>query len=205
MKSDRPAIPLFGCVAQALRPGHHLAHLDIQQVIGEGGFSLVYQAFDPLLRHSVAVKEYLPNNIAIRKTNGDVIPRNEFLSSTFNIGQAHFHQEAKILAGLSHPCIPRLLNFWQENNTAYISMPLYGGNNLKQLYAENPTIVTLPWLKTLLASLLDTVNNVHRQGYRHLAISWDNIQIQSGSAPVLLDFGSACFAGNPEQKKPISC
>ncbi|WP_431225804.1 serine/threonine protein kinase [Serratia sp. L9] len=201
MKWDRSALPLSGCGTQALPPGHRLAHLDIQRVIGEGGFSLVYQAFDPLRRQTVAVKEYIPSTLAIRNANGEVIPRNEFLSPTFGIGQAYFRQEAAILAGLSHPCVPRLLNFWQENNTAYISMPLYRGHNLKTLYAENPAIVTLPWLQTLLASLLDTVNTVHRQGCLHLDISWDNIQIQNGSAPVLLDFGSACFINNPGQKK----
>lgn len=204
MKWDRPAPSPYGCGTQALRPGYRLAHLDIQRVIGEGGFSLVYQAFDPFIKHSVAVKEYIPSTIAIRNANGEVSPRNEFLAPTFGIGQKYFRQEAEILASLSHPCVPRLLDFWQENNTAYISMPLYGGNNLKKLYAENPAIVTFPWLRALLASLLDTVNTVHRQGCLHLDISWDNIQIQSGCAPVLLDFGSACFINISGQKKTNS-
>lgn len=187
--------------ARALPSGYRLAHLEIQQVLGEGGFSLVYQAFDRLRLRPIALKEYFPTAIAIRNARGEVIPRNDFVSSTFNMGREYFHQEADILADLSHPAIPQLLGFWQENNTAYIAMPLYGGNNLKQQVAQTPSMVTLSWLKTLLAGLLDTVNSVHLQGYLHLDISWDNIQLQTWASPILLDFGSACVIGSHCQKK----
>ncbi len=200
-KLDRPTTLTPGCCAQALHPGYRLGQLEIQQVIGEGGFSIVYQAFDHERQHAVAVKEYIPTAIAIRNNHEEVIPRNAFLSATFNAGREYFRQEAEILAGLSHPCIPRLLSFWQENNTAYICTPLYGGNNLKKLYAESPERVTMPWLQTLLASLLSTVNTIHLQGCLHLDISWDNIQIPHATPPILLDFGSACFAGADRQKK----
>ncbi|MFV8908412.1 serine/threonine-protein kinase [Serratia fonticola] len=190
-----------GCRAHALQPGYRLAQLEIQRAIGEGGFSIVYQAFDHRRKCPVAIKEYMPTAIAMRDNHGNVIPRNAFLSSVFDSGRECFHQEAKILAGLSHPCIPPLLAFWQQNNTAYISTTLYDGDNLKKLYAKNPAVVTLPWLKALIASLLDTVNTLHLQGCLHLDISWDNIQIPQSAPPILLDFGSACFAGAERPKK----
>lgn len=192
----QPAGPLmetFGCGAQALHAGYRFAQLEIQQVIGEGGFSIVYQAFDHRQQRCVAVKEYFPITIAVRNGDGTVLPRNPFLQATFNAGRDYFRQEAKILDSLVHPCIPQILGFWQENGTAYISTPLYRGQTLKKCYAENPGIVTERWLRKLLATLLNTVAAVHQQGCLHRDISWDNIQIGKHQPPVLLDFGSACF------------
>ncbi|MHA7848036.1 serine/threonine protein kinase [Serratia sp. D1N4] len=192
---------VFGCGAQALPPGYRFAQLEIQQVIGEGGFSIVYRAFDHRQQRVVAVKEYIPTAIAMRNDDGLVMPRNPFLLPTFNAGRDYFRQEAKILGSLAHPCIPPLLDFWQENGTAYISTPLYGGTTLKKRYAQNPAMVTEVWLRTLLASLLHTVAAVHQQGCLHRDISWDNIQVEDHHQPILLDFGSACFLAADGAKK----
>ncbi|WP_024913692.1 serine/threonine protein kinase [Chania multitudinisentens] len=194
-------IEKLGCGALALHPGHRFAQVEIQQVIGEGGFSIVYQAFDHRQQRCVAVKEYLPTTIATRNSDGLVVPRNPFLLATFNAGRNYFRQEATILTSLSHPAVPQCFDFWQENGTAYISMPLYGGKTLKKEYAENPAIVSEAWLRRLLASLLNTLAAVHRQGCLHRDISWDNIQIEENHPPILLDFGSACFraAGCPQK------
>ncbi|MBW7983742.1 serine/threonine protein kinase [Enterobacillus tribolii] len=183
----------FGCDMHALPPGYRFAQVEIQRVIGEGGFSIVYQAFDHRRKHTVAVKEYFPTAIAARDGKGWVMPRNAFLQPTFDAGQCYFHQEAQILGSLSHPRIPRLLGYWRGNGTAYISTPLFNGQNLKKRYAENPAMVNETWLKTLLVPLLNTLGAVHRQGCLHRDISWDNVQILDDERPVLLDFGSACF------------
>lgn len=195
------ATEVFGCGAQALHPGYRLAQLEIQQAIGEGGFSIVYQAFDHRQQHSVAVKEYIPTTIALRNAEGLVVARNPFLLPTFNAGRDYFLQEAKILGSLAHPGIPPLLGFWQANGTAYISTPLYGGTTLKKCYVQNPALVSEAWLRTLLAALLPTVAAVHRQGCLHRDISWDNIQIEDRQRPILLDFGSACFLAEDGAKK----
>lgn len=195
------ASEVSGCSAQALHPGYRFAHLEIQQAIGEGGFSIVYQAFDHRQQRFVAVKEYIPTTIAVRNADGLVMPRNPFLLPTFNAGREYFRQEAKILGCLDHPDIPQLFDFWQANGTAYISTPLYGGTTLKKRYAQNPALVTETWLRRLLASLLPTVAAVHRQGCLHRDISWDNIQIEEHQRPILLDFGSACFQAESGAKK----
>ncbi|WP_023489717.1 serine/threonine-protein kinase [Serratia sp. DD3] len=188
--------------AQALNPGYHLARLEIQQAIGEGGFSIVYQAFDHGRKHPVAVKEYFPVSIATRKPNGEVIPHDDCFLPTFNAGRTYFRQEARILDVITHPCVPQLFDFWQENNTAYISTSLYRGNTLKKCHRETPDLATQSWLMTLLTSLLNTVYMIHQQGCLHLDISWDNIQIQDGASPILLDFGSACFTNNHSPNRP---
>ncbi|OMQ25479.1 serine/threonine protein kinase [Serratia oryzae] len=187
------ATAVCGGRAQALPPGYRFAQLEIQQAIGEGGFSIVYQAFDHQQQRFAAVKEYIPTTIAERNAEGVVVPRNPFLLPTFNAGRDYFCQEAKILGSLAHPGIPPLWDFWQANGSAYISTPLYGGTTLKKRYAQHPALVTETWLRRLLASLLPTVAAVHRQGCLHRDISWDNIQIAEHQWPILLDFGSACF------------
>ncbi|NDJ56367.1 serine/threonine protein kinase [Enterobacteriaceae bacterium 4M9] len=180
-----------GCRALALAPGHSLGGLVIEQVIGEGGFSLVYRAFDPQYQRAVALKEYLPTTLASRNGNGEVVPRSELLAPTFLTGRQQFCHEAKTMAQLSHPAIPALLRFWQQSNSAYICMPLYCGQNMKKTWAGRPEAVSMKWLSAWLAPLLDAVATVHRQGYLHLDIAWDNIVLESATWPVLLDFGSA--------------
>lgn len=180
--------------AQALPPGYRFAQIEIERVIGEGGFSVVYQAYDHRRRHTVAVKEYFPAAIAARNSAGWVMPRNEYLQPTFSAGLEYFRREAQILGRLSHPRIPRLLGFWHANGGAYISTPLFDGQNLKKRYAQAPAMVNEAWLRRLLAPLLHTVGTVHHQGCLHRDISWDNIQMPESGLPVLLDFGSACMS-----------
>ena len=57
---------------QPLPNGHLLEEYTIDRQLSLGGFSIVYQATDTAGRQ-VAIKEYLPNSLALR-TRGDVTP-----------------------------------------------------------------------------------------------------------------------------------
>lgn len=60
--SHKPTVlSTSGRSEHALRPGYHLAQWEIQQLIGEGGFSLVYQAIDKHTHQKVAIKNIFPH------------------------------------------------------------------------------------------------------------------------------------------------
>ncbi len=182
---------MLGRSAHALPSGYCLDQWEIQYVIGEGGFSLVYQAFDKDKQCEVAIKEYFPASISIRTSSQEVIARHAIHLATFNRGKACFYQEAEILSRIHHPYIPHFLGSINKNNTVYIVTTLHHGFNLKKWYKDSPKALSQHWLTEFLLSLLDTVNAIHIKGYLHLDISWDNIQLQDKATPILLDFGSA--------------
>lgn len=51
----------------SLKPGHRLHWYSIGRVLGQGGFGVTYLAHDFNLNHEVAIKEYLPIEIAVRE------------------------------------------------------------------------------------------------------------------------------------------
>ena len=59
----------------ALGPGYRLHEYQIESVLGHGGFGITYLATDTHLHKKVAIKEFLPNDVAIR-TDGSTVEAN---------------------------------------------------------------------------------------------------------------------------------
>ena len=59
----------------ALPQGHRLQEYELVRVLGMGGFGMTYLGFDHHLNQVVAIKEYLPSDIATRTTDRSVAPR----------------------------------------------------------------------------------------------------------------------------------
>ena len=62
---------------ETLKPGSTVDQYQIQGVIGSGGFSVVYSATDLENNQKVVIKEFMPRRLAIRETNGNVVPKSE--------------------------------------------------------------------------------------------------------------------------------
>ena len=163
----------------------------ITGLIGEGGFGVVYRAWDDALERHVAIKEYMPESLAVRgKASFDVSVRSERHRGTFEAGLKSFVNEARLLARFDHPALVKVLRFWEANHTAYMAMPYYEGPTLKtalDLLGGPPPEETL---RDWLLPLLDALSVLHRQHYYHRDIAPDNILL-TGSGPLLLDFGAA--------------
>ncbi|MDF3035122.1 MAG: phosphotransferase enzyme family protein [Paucimonas sp.] len=171
--------------------GTRLAEFEIQGIVGEGGFGIVYIAFDHSLQRTVAIKEYMPAVLAARTADSSVTVRSKQHQETFDKGLKSFINEARLLAQFDHPALIKVYRFWEQNNTGYMAMRYYEGRTLKSIVAEDPSIITEVWLKSILAPVLEALDTLYRMKILHRDISPDNIMVQSNGEAVLLDFGAA--------------
>jgi serine/threonine protein kinase len=176
----------------ALPDGARLGEFEIRSVIGEGGFGIVYLAWDHLLHRQVAIKEYMPSTLATRSlTTTDVSPRAERFAETFALGLRSFINEAQLLASFDHPSLLKVYRFWEANGTAYMVMPYYQGITLKRTLIERNAPPDEGWLLALVEPLLDALEVMHREHCYHRDIAPDNILLLGDGTPLLLDFGAA--------------
>ena len=171
----------------------------IEQVLGVGGFGITYRARDTNLDKDVAIKEYLPGDLAMRAPDGNVVAQSTGGEGDYKWGLDRFLLEARTLAKFSHPHIVRVLRYFEANATAYMVMDYEKGDALKtvlQLAPRPPEAI----LKGLVAPLLEGLAAVHAAGFLHRDIKPDNIFIRADGRPVLIDFGAARQALGGETK-----
>ena len=174
-----------------LPEGTRIRDYQITGLIGEGGFGIVYLAFDVSLQRRVAIKEYLPASMASRaNASMAVVVKSTRHQETFALGLKSFLNEARLLARFDHPSLVKVYRFWEENNTAYMVMPYYEGPTLKRVLAELGHAPDEAALRTWLRPLLDALAVMHSAHCFHRDIAPDNILL-TASGPLLLDFGAA--------------
>jgi serine/threonine protein kinase len=175
----------------ALPGGTTLGEFEITGLIGEGGFGIVYLAYDHSLQRRVALKEYMPSSLAGRGAGALVAVKSERHADTFQAGLRSFINEARLLAQFDHPSLVKVYRFWESNDTAYMVMPFYQGVTLKEALRLMKSPPDEAWLKRLLAQLLEALSVIHNEQCFHRDIAPDNILIQPDGRPLLLDFGAA--------------
>lgn len=176
----------------ALPPGTRLGEFELQRVLGEGGFGIVYLAWDSMLERRVAVKEYMPSSLASRAgSSTQVYVKSERYRETFELGLKSFIKEAKTLAQFDHPSLVKVYRYWEAHGTAYMAMPFYEGRTLKDELMANG-LPSEDWLMAMLDPLTEALRVVHGEQWYHRDIAPDNIMLLAGSGrPLLLDFGAA--------------
>ena len=174
----------------ALPAGHALQEYRIERVLGVGGFGLTYLALDENLNLKVAVKEYLPADVALRAPDCSIAPRSEETLELFDWGKRRFLDESRTLASFRHPNIVRVMRFFEANGTAYMVMEFVEGAPLPDWVVRRRPLAEAQ-VAAVVAPLLDGLEVVHKSGYTHRDIKPPNIYIRDDSSPVLLDFGAA--------------
>ena len=163
----------------------------IDGVLGEGGFGITYLATDVHLNAAVAIKEYLPQDIVFRSSDGSVSPTASEHVPRYEQGLDSFLVEARTLASFRHRAIVRVSRFFEANQTAYMVLEVESGEPFKSWWPQNKQIGEKALIELLLP-LLDGLAAVHAAGFLHRDIKPDNIQVRaSDGSLVLLDFGSA--------------
>ena len=175
---------------QALPPGFRLGTYHVVRVLGVGGFGVTYLCEHTGLAVQVAVKEYLPNEIAVRDGT-EVHPKSAGDREGFEWGLSRFLEEARTLARFEHPNVVRVRDCFEANHTAYIVMDYEDGEPLDALLQRHGTL-TEAQLKRVLLPVADGLRQVHAAGFLHRDIKPANFFVRrSDESPVLLDFGSA--------------
>ena len=178
--------------AGLLPVGSRLAEFEITRVIGQGGFGVVYEAWDHDLERVVAIKEYLPTSLSTRQNDGTVVPLSERHRETFDLGMRSFINEARLLAQFDHPSLLKVYRFWQERGTTYMVMPFYRGDTLREALVAIPAGVDEAWLIRIMDGVTQALGVMHNANCYHRDIAPDNIILLEGSGrPVVLDFGAA--------------
>ena len=174
----------------ALPTGHRLHWYVLERVLGQGGFGITYLAHDSNLDRRVAIKEYLPAEVARRRSDASARPRTESHSERYAWGLERFLAEARTLARFDHPNIVRVLSIFEANNTAYMVMRFEEGEDLGTRLERVGTL-TDGELRACLMPILDGLHLIHTSGFIHRDIKPENIYVREDGTPVLLDFGSA--------------
>ena len=156
----------------ALSPGTVLQNrYRIAKLVGQGGFGAVYRGWDIALEQPVAVKE-----------NFDSGPES----------QRQFEREAKLLAGLRHPNLPRVGDhFSVPGQGQYLVMDFVEGKSLAVLLAERGGPLSeaeaLPWIRQVCGAL--TYLHQRTPPIIHRDIKPENIIVTNEGRAVLVDFG----------------
>ena len=179
----------------ALPRGAALRDYTIEEVLGHGGFGIVYRARHNELDNVVAIKEYLPIELALRE-GAEVHPRSEACRTGYEDGLQRFHDEARALIEFqSHPSIVSCRDFFRANGTAYLVMEYEHGLPLSELLLRREA-AGRPFdeadLLAVMVPLLEGLQRVHKTGMLHRDIKPSNILVRrSDERPVLIDFGAA--------------
>jgi serine/threonine protein kinase len=178
--------------SDALAPGTRIGEFEILDVVGAGGFGIVYRAWEPALEREVALKEYMPMGLVSRGPDACVALRSRAHEEDFRLGLRSFVNEARLLARFDHPALVKVHRFWESNGTAYMAMPFYKAQTLRQRRQElGSQPPTQAWLMSMIEPLLGALAEMHRADVYHRDIAPDNILWCIDNRPVLLDFGAA--------------
>ena len=178
-----------------LASGTVLRGYEIGSVVGRGGFGVVYKGHHGMLDTRVAIKEYLPSELA-RRRSGVVQPTESRFEESFEDGLQRFIAEGRRLQAIQdHPNIVSCRDLFQANGTAYMVMDYVDGLPLSALLEQrekNGEPFTERDLLHVILPLLDGLGQAHESGLYHRDIKPSNILIRrKDNQPVLIDFGAA--------------
>ena len=163
-------------------------------VLGAGSFGIVYIAENKYFNETVALKEFLPTDLACRPEGTRVSPLSSETEETYRWALAKFLEEARTLREFGHPVphrnIVRVRQFIEANDTAYMVMDYEEGRPLSRILDQRGTLPEEE-LKNILEPLLDGLERVHEANVWHRDVKPNNILIRPDGSPVLIDFGAA--------------
>ncbi|RPI55078.1 MAG: serine/threonine protein kinase, partial [Deltaproteobacteria bacterium] len=170
----------------------------IEEILSYDRFSITYKAFDIELDHLVNIKEYLPQELVIRKSDNEIVAKFPSDEDVFQKGLKYFMEEAETLAKFSHPNIVQVLGCFRANGTAYMVMSHEDGETLRQqLDRMGPdNTVQEGQIKLWLRDILEGIEAIHEKGIYHRDIRPDTIFLKKDGSAMLIDFGAAGYALN---------
>lgn len=141
-------------------------------LLGQGGMGAVYEAVDERLDTTVALKETLFSEERLRK---------------------QFEREARLLARMHHPALPRVSDHFAEGDGQFLVMQFIPGEDLSQMMALKHGPFPADQVLTWGDQLLDALDYLHTQDPQiiHRDIKPQNLKLTARGQIILLDFGLA--------------
>ena len=181
---------------KALPAGTVLREWRLEDVLGVGGFGIVYKARGIYFDELVAIKEYFPSSISERDAEDTVVPIDSDAEEVHALGLKKFVEEAKLLWNLStptrHPNIVSVRSLFEIHGTAYMVMDFEDGTSLSKMVKQGRRFNERS-LWSIIQPVAEGLDRAHRVGVLHRDIKPPNILINEDGRPVLIDFGSARF------------
>jgi serine/threonine protein kinase len=163
--------------------------------LGSGTFGITYLAVDIWLRLRVAVKEYMPRDMAMRSREDDVVPNTDGDRDAFVYGLQSFLDEGRKLARFEgHPNIVGVKSFFEENGTAYLVMQYLDGCSLEAYRRGRGGRLPAGEVVAIALSILEGLQAIHAVGMLHRDIKPQNVILTTTGKVKLIDFGAARFA-----------
>jgi len=178
----------------ALTPGTVLqGKYLLGKVLGQGGFGITYLAWDLMLNIKLAIKEYMPEQLATRSSGtSHVSVYRSALSGEFEYGLNKFIEEARTLARFNeHPNIISVRDYFEANGTAYLVMNYLEGITLQSYLKSVGGVISPEQANTIFMPVLDALREVHALSVLHRDISPDNLFVTKTGRVILIDFGAA--------------
>ena len=144
----------------------------IVRQLGQGGMGAVYEAVDQRLDTTVALKETLFADERLRK---------------------QFEREARLLARLHHPALPRVSDHFSEDDGQFLVMQFIPGDDLSEMMNRKRGPFPADQVMTWGDQLLDALDYLHTQDPQivHRDIKPQNLKLTARGQIILLDFGLA--------------
>jgi serine/threonine protein kinase len=160
-------------------PLPRLGRYELLRVLGKGAMGVVYEAIDPRLGRTVAIKTILKSHLIDDGTAQEYSRR--------------FETEAQAAARLNHPHIVTVFDFGEQDDIAYIVMEFVRGRELAQAFADGEPF-TLSDAVRIMGELLDALAFAHARSVVHRDVKPANVMLDSGGRVKLTDFGVARVA-----------
>lgn len=165
----------------------------IGEVVGAGGFGIIYKAWDTRLDCVVVIKEYFPVSMVTRSVGEKSIAVfSNKREAEYKRGLDNFWLEANIMSVFDN-CenVCNTYDKFRANGTAYMVMEYLTGKTLKQYVKEKKNGLQESEILEIIKQVLFGLEEIHKRKAIHLDIAPDNILIMPNGKIKIIDFGAA--------------
>ena len=169
----------------ALRPSDTLGRFELRKILGQGGQSTVWLAFDPRMEREVAIKVMRPGDGSDDKAVSTWL------------------QEARSVGRVTHPNIVPVYEADVHGRQPYLVFEYVAGKTLDQLVQERGALPP-PEAVALMMDVLDAVAVAHAAGVVHRDLKPSNVLVDAAGRARVMDFGIAARIKDRNDSDPVA-